>query len=164
RYTFFDAFSGAGGGSGGAVKAGLRPRFAVDQWEPACRSYKRNFPTTRLFQMNVADFITSRVDIKADVLHLSPPCQVFAPAHTIPSDAKDAANLAALFGCEVVLRRVKPRIFTLEQTFGLMMDRFTPYFNHLVSTFTVHGYSVRWRVVPLANWGLPALRKRLIMI
>lgn len=164
RYTFFDAFSGAGGASRGAVKAGLRPRFAVDHWEPACRSYRRNFPFTHLFEMNVADFITSRVDIKADVLHLSPPCQVFSPAHTIPSDAKDAANLAALFGCEVVLRRVKPRVFTLEQTFGLMMDRFTPYFNHLVSTFTVHGYSVRWRVVPLANWGLPALRKRLIMI
>lgn len=164
KYTFFDAFSGAGGASRGAVKAGLKPRFAVDHWEPACRSYRRNFPTSHLFEMNVADFIISRVDITADVLHLSPPCQVFSPAHTIPSDAKDAANLAALFGCEVVLRRVKPRIFTLEQTFGLMMARFIPYFNHLVSTFTMHGYSVRWRVVPLANWGLPALRKRLIMI
>lgn len=164
KYTFFDAFSGAGGASRGAVKAGLRPLFAVDHWEPACRSYRRNFPASHLFEMNVADFISSRVDIRCDALHLSPPCQVFSPAHTIPSDAKDAANLAALFGCEVVLRRVKPRVFTLEQTFGLMMDRFTPYFNHLVSTFTVHGYSVRWRVVPLANWGLPALRKRLIMI
>lgn len=164
RYTFFDSFSGAGGASRGAVKAGLRPRFAVDHWQPACKSYKLNFPTAQLFEMNVSDFVVSRVDIRADILHLSPPCQVFSPAHTIASEAKDAANLAALFGCEVVLRKVKPRVFTLEQTFGLMMTRFSPYFNHLVSTFTMHGYSVRWRVVPLANWGLPALRKRLIMI
>lgn len=164
KYTFFDSFSGAGGASRGAVKAGLRLRFAVDHWEPACKSYRLNFPTARLFEMNVSDFVTSRVDIQADILHLSPPCQVFSPAHTIASEAKDAANLAALFGCEVVLRRVKPRIFTLEQTFGLMMARFSPYFNHLISTFTMHGYSVRWRIVPLAEWGLPALRKRLIMI
>lgn len=164
RYTFFDSFSGAGGASRGAVKAGLRPRFAVDHWQPACNSYKLNFPTAQLFEMNVSDFVISRVDIRADILHLSPPCQVFSPAHTIASEAKDAANLAALFGCEVVLRKVKPRVFTLEQTFGLMMARFSPYFNHLVSTFTMHGYSVRWRVVLLANWGLPALRKRLIMI
>lgn len=164
QYTFFDSFSGAGGASRGAVKAGLRPRFAVDHWAPACKSYRLNFPTAQLFEMNVSDFVVSRVDIQADILHLSPPCQVFSPAHTIASEAKDAANLAALFGCEVILRKVKPRVFTLEQTFGLMMARFSPYFNHLVSTFTMHGYSVRWRVVPLANWGLPALRKRLIMI
>ena len=164
RYTFFDAFSGAGGASRGAFKAGLKPKFAVDHWEPACKSYRLNFPAAQLFQQNVSDFVTSRLNILADILHLSPPCQVFSPAHTVASEAKDSANLAALFGCEVVLRKAKPRIFTLEQTFGLMMTRFSPYFNHLVSTFTSHGYSVRWRVVPLADWGLPALRKRLIMI
>ena len=44
KYTFFDAFSGAGGASRGAVKAGLKPRFAVDHWEPACRSLPPQLP------------------------------------------------------------------------------------------------------------------------
>ncbi|SPO00061.1 uncharacterized protein DNG_02913 [Cephalotrichum gorgonifer] len=164
KYTFFDSFSGAGGASRGAVKAGLKPMFAVDHWAPACNSYRRNFPMTDVFETDVSDFMNLVVDPRADVLHLSPPCQVFSPAHTVPSEAKDAANLASLFGCEAVLKKVKPRIFTLEQTFGLMMARWSPYFNHLIGTFTAHGYSVRWRIVPLADWGLPALRKRLIII
>jgi len=153
KYTFFDTFSGAGGASRGAVKAGLFPRYAVDHWDAACNSYRRNFPLTEVFEQSVAEFIeaTAHRAMITDMCHFSPPCQVFSPAHTIPNEAKDIANLAALFGCEIVLKKVKPRVFTLEQTFGLMMVRFAPYFNHLINTFTMYGYSVRWKVIALAN-------------
>src|SRR5690606_29302335 len=135
KYTFFDAFSGAGGSSRGAVKAGLFPRYAVDHWYAACYTYRSNLRHTELFKMS-ADRVIATTTLKmliTDVLHLSPPCQVFSPAHTIPSQARDEANLASLFSCESLLVKAKPRIFTLEQTFGLMMDRFAIYFNHLVN-------------------------------
>ena len=63
-----------------------------------------------------------------------------------------------------VLQKFRPRIFTLEQTFGILHPRFRPYFNSLIRGFTSQNYSVRWKVVHLSNWGLPQPRKRLIMI
>ncbi|KKA31218.1 hypothetical protein TD95_000817 [Thielaviopsis punctulata] len=167
KYTFFDAFCGAGGASRGAMRAGLHLKYAVDAWDRACDSYQTNFRNTQLFRMKIDEWIRQSVagaDFHCDVLHLSPPCQVFSPAHTINSREKDEANFAALFACEEVLRRVKPRVFTLEQTFGLLHRRWRPVFHRLLASFSGCGYSVRWKYVFLPQWGLPARRKRLIMI
>lgn len=59
---------------------------------------------------------------------------------------------------------MRPRLVTLEQTYGLTHDRHAPFFNALIQAFTSNGYSVQWRIVPLVNYGLPQTRKRLIMI
>ncbi|KAF3797365.1 DNA (cytosine-5)-methyltransferase PliMCI [Colletotrichum gloeosporioides] len=165
RYTVFDSFCGAGGFSRGAERAGLHVQFAVDHWEKACDSYRLNFPETKLYQTSVDEFILSHTDIpmRADILHLSPPCQTWSPAHTIPG-VNDEANIAALFACRSLVERLRPRIFTLEQTFGILQGCHDPFFCSLVGGFTDFGYSVTWKIVHLQTWGLPQTRKRLIMI
>ncbi|KAL5606696.1 uncharacterized protein BROUX77_003889 [Berkeleyomyces rouxiae] len=175
KYTFFDAFCGAGGASRGAMRAGLHLKYAIDAWDLACESYQRNFGGVKLFCMKVDEWVRlyaspdneksdNGTQFQCDVLHLSPPCQVFSPAHTINSHEKDEANFAALFACEAIINCVRPRIFTFEQTFGLLHRNWRPVFNSLITSFTRCGYAVRWKYVFLHQWGLPARRKRLIMI
>lgn len=98
-----------------------------------------------------------------DVLHLSPPCQVWSPVHTVPGQ-NDKQNFASLFACEELLKKSKPRMVTLEQTFGILHPKFSQAFNSLIQMFTFYGYSVSWQLVEFQRWGLAQSRKRLIII
>lgn len=165
KYTLFDSFCGGGGVSQGAQKAGFKPLFSVDAWEEACNSYQANFPDVTIFRGDVAEFVQQTDDFvaKVDVLHLSPPCQYFSPAHTRES-AKDEANIDALKCCQILVQRTRPRIVTLEQTFGITHPQHEKYWRSLLNDFTSLGLSLRWQVVQLPSWGAAQTRKRLIMI
>ncbi|KAJ4865251.1 c-5 cytosine-specific DNA methylase domain-containing protein [Trichoderma breve] len=142
KYTFFDSFSGAGGVSRGAQSSGFK-----------------------LFKMSVDEFIRDTKDrlMRVDVLHLSPPCQYFSPAHTRES-VHDETNIFALFGCRELINKLRPRLVTLEQTFGITHERHHQYLRGLIGDYTQLGYSVRWKVVRLCTWGLAQDRKRLIIL
>lgn len=163
-YSGGDAFAGAGGSSRGMLQAGIKPVFAIDNWPIATETYKRNFPDTTVHNMDVFDFYVNKdINPRVDILHLSPPCQTWSPAHTTPG-WMDEINEAALFSCGHLVAKVRPRIFTIEQTFGILQDRFAPQFNTLIGGFTSKGYSVRWKIVHFQGWGLCQNRKRLIVI
>ncbi|KAI0844223.1 S-adenosyl-L-methionine-dependent methyltransferase [Daldinia vernicosa] len=154
QYTFGDMFCGAGGTSCGARAAGFR----------ACNTYREEFREAELHEDDMYNFIVSRQTSTnhIDVLHLSPPCQYWSPAHTTPG-AGDEANIAILFACHELVKIFRPRIFTVEQTYGILHSRFEYYFNALIHGFTRYGYSVRWRVANLLQWGAASQRQRLII-
>lgn len=169
KYSLFDSFSGAGGCSKGAEMAGLKVLAACDKWLRCCETYRQNFPDVELHQEDIYKLIEdmstdlTREILNVDIVHFSPPCQTWSPAHTCEGK-KDEENRATLYACEKIIIIYKPRIFTLEQTFGLAQERWIPNFNALVQGFTRHGYSVKWKVLHLVEYGLPQTRKRLIMI
>jgi DNA (cytosine-5)-methyltransferase 1 len=146
-------------------RAGFDIKVGVDHWKHACTTYRANFPRTNVVHSDIFDFLNSGTQLSQypDVLHLSPPCQVWSPAHTVPG-RDDETNEAVLFACSAIINKLCPRVFTLEQTFGMLHDRFRPFFNVLVQSSTEHGYSLRWRVVHLDTLGLPQTRKRLVII
>ncbi|KAK8092224.1 C-5 cytosine-specific DNA methylase [Apiospora kogelbergensis] len=158
-----------GGASYGARCAGFHVRTACDHWKDALETYRHNFPETELHGKDIFALLAEvpdddkAADLHVDVLHLSPPCQFWSPAHTV-AGKHDEQNIAALMACNQLIDKFRPRLFTLEQTFGILDPRFEYYFNALLLGFTQHGYSVRWRVLRLENWGLPSPRKRLIML
>lgn len=165
KYTVFDSFSGAGGVSRGAQMAGCKIEYAIDKAREVWNTYRTNFPGTRLYKMSINEFIqrTANVHIRVDILHLSPPCQYFSPAHTHQS-TNDDENIFALFSGIALVKKVRPRIVTIEQTFGIMHDRHKEYMQTLVGDLTYFGYSVRWKVVRLCTWGAAQDRKRLVVI
>lgn len=159
-YTYGDAFCGGGGSSRGATMAGFRLKWGFDFNKHACLSWRANFPSSQCHQMAAHEFVDQAQRaaddgnpnlMKVDVLHLSPPCQFFSPAHTIDGP-DDEMNVASLFAVQRVIDVSKPRIATLEQTFGIACPRFRYYFNALIQMFTTHDFSVRWAIVPLAQW------------
>ncbi|KAI1080196.1 S-adenosyl-L-methionine-dependent methyltransferase [Whalleya microplaca] len=147
KYNFGDMYCGAGGTSVGAKLAGFETVVACDMWSAACKSYRKNFPTVDLREMEITDFVNEISDQKyrLDVMHISPPCQVWSPAHT-REGSHDEANLAALYACGQLLQRLRPRIVTVEQTFGILHDRFREYFHLFINTFTSMNYSISYKV------------------
>lgn len=163
RYTFGDCFCGAGGTSRGAKGAGLRIDWGFDFNFPACQSFKMNFPAARVYNIWAHEFASlPDQDHKVDICHLSPPCQYFSDAHTIQGK-DDEMNTATLFSVHKLLDKARPRVVTLEQTAGLLR-RHSHFFNALVLMFTERGFSIRWRLLQCADYGLPQHRLRLFMI
>lgn len=172
KYTLGDAFCGGGGITRGALLAGLHPVFGFDCDEDAIGTYRANFEAKgTLGLLESVDVFLSRVAqlepqerqvYMVDILHISPPCQFFSPAHTVANDEKDAENEAVIFSVQQLLQTLKPRIVTVEETFGLL--RHFQHLSALVNIFVSVGYSVRWKICNLANWGVPQQRKRLLFI
>ena len=163
RYTFGDGFCGCGGVSRGATMAGLSLQWAFDFEEPMCLSYKRNFRAPHVYWSDAFDFATGQItNTKVDVLHLSPPCQFFSPAHTT-AGTYDERNTATSFVIGELLKKAKPRIVTLENTLGLE-QRHPLYLHAVIQQFTVLGFSIRWKTIDLRDYGVPQSRRRLIII
>ena len=159
--TYGDAFCGAGGTTRGAVMAGLRVKWGFDFNNHACTAWRLNFPNATCYEMSSDRFVALATpppyssaipdDVKVDILHISPPCQYFSPAHTIEGK-NDEMNTASLFAVAAVIKVARPRVVTLEQTFGILYPRFRGYFHSLICMFTSCGFSLRWAIVPLAQW------------
>jgi DNA (cytosine-5)-methyltransferase 1 len=172
KYTVGDAFCGGGGITRGAFMAGLHCVFGFDCNEDAINTYRANFEVKgTLGLLESVDAFLCRVErlgfldrqvYMVDILHISPPCQFFSPAHTVANDEKDAENEAVIFSVQQLLQTLKPRIVTVEETFGLL--RHFEHLSALVNIFVSVGYSVRWKICNLANWGVPQQRKRLLFI
>jgi DNA (cytosine-5)-methyltransferase 1 len=168
QYTFGDAFCGAGGCSSGAAQAGLRVKWGFDKDKDTIGIYADNLERregAESLREDVYEFC-DRSDIArfiVDILHISPPCQPFSPAHTIPSEIQDEINQAALFSVWHLIERIKPRIVTIEETEGLVR-RHEIWFNALINIFISLDYSVRWKVVRCEYYGVAQQRKRLLII
>ncbi|CAI9632204.1 unnamed protein product [Alternaria burnsii] len=167
RLTFGDVFCGAGGASQGAAQAGYYVQWGLDNNERALESYSLNHPGAYAFKMNAHDFPpegTSKENLRVDVLHLSPPCCYWSPAHTTDGP-NDQANYETIYTVGPILKKVKPRIATLEQTFGLATHKqHKRNFLMLLYNIGQAGYNVRYKVQDLSQHGLVQKRKRLLII
>jgi hypothetical protein len=155
-YTFGDGFCGAGGTTTGAVQAGLKVSWGFEHWAHPGETWNQNFPNATLYLMDSDHFLlyTSRLgeDVQVDILHLSPPCQYFSPAHTVDGQ-HDKMNVRSFLGCSEIVRHVKPRVLTFEETAGLLNPKHLPYLHKLITQMTRLGYSVRWKQCRLSRYG-----------
>jgi DNA (cytosine-5)-methyltransferase 1 len=134
--------------------AGLKVIWGFDFNPHACQTWHQNFPDATLYEMSAYDVCLRSQEgdcLRCDILHMSPPCQYFSPAHTIAAKDDDM-NSASLFACGQLLQEIKPRIVTLEQTFGINHLEFIRWFNALINMFTTNGYSLRWKICHLQEW------------
>jgi site-specific DNA-cytosine methylase len=149
-----------------ATLAGLKVLYGVDINGDAGQTWQKNFSPAEFLEMSVHDFSVlpgHPEDFIVDVLHLSPPCQMFSPIKT--RDGKnDEFNFASLFGVGDAIKKARPRIATLEQTFGIMAMKHTATFIALIRMFTDLHYDVSWDVKTFQRYGLPQSRQRLIIV
>lgn len=101
-------------------------------------------------EFNADDTISYRSH-PIDILHLSPPCQFFSPLAYAKRDKSDVTNRDILLCCPHLINKIRPRLFTLEQTFGITHATHAAFFNALIQSFTYHGYSIRWLVIATAT-------------
>ncbi|KAK6840462.1 C-5 cytosine methyltransferase DmtA [Apiospora arundinis] len=147
-YSFGDFFAGAGGASCGARAAHLDVQVAY-----VLDGYSR-------FRHGAQKLSRTRSRRDSPVS----PCQPYSPAHT-RAGKHDDSNEALLFVCQDVVKVERPRVITLEETFGILShEKHAGFFKALVRGFTDLSFSLRWKIVDLRNWGVPMKRQRLVMI
>jgi DNA (cytosine-5)-methyltransferase 1 len=163
-YTSGSGFAGGGGDLTATKLAGVRVEWAWDEDEHACKTCSHNHPTTRVYRVRANEFFGPEHGGYVDIYHISPPCQYFSSAHTVVEGGNDDENIAALYVIQEHLKHIKPRIVTMENTFGLAHDAKSAYFEDGISLIYDSDYDVHWQVDDFRKFGLPANRKRLVVI
>lgn len=162
RYTVLDCFCGGGGWSRAAIMAGLRVDSGFDFEKEACETYSWNFFGAKVYHLWANEYLELTEDCHFDIMVASPPCAPFSPVHTRQGQHDDR-NTASLLAIPELLKKAKPRVMILEQTAGLI-NQHKDWFNNLIQNITSAGYSVRWRLIKCADYGLAQPRPRLFII
>ncbi len=152
--TLMDLFAGAGGFTLGFVQAGFVPTYAVEFDRDAARTYDINFgPHCSTDDVN---------DVKqfphADVIIGGPPCQGFSNlgAH-IPDDPRN--QLWRHFVRAV--KQAHPLAFVVENVPPLLKSAEG---EELMRETRALGYDVKGKILNAADFGVPQVRKRTIII
>lgn len=152
-----DLFCGAGGLSLGFRLAGFETACAVDNYEPAVRTYRRN-----LGQHVRAESVSEEIDLPpADVITGGPPCQGFSSAGM----RRQGDGRNTLVGCFAkIVARQRPLAFVFENVEGFLTSEDGAYVLDLLCPLIEAGYRIHLRKVNAANFGAPQHRKRVIAI
>ena len=159
--TFIDLFCGAGFGARGAVNGGGRPLLAVDAWDLATDTYRKNFPNSEVICSKIEDIdpLTHSKKYSPDVLLTSPECT----SHSIARGAKPGTEKSreTAIGILPWLDAMEPRWLIVEN-----VNRMKKWGRHdeLVATIERAGYRVNDLYLNAADFGTPQSRKRMFLV
>lgn len=158
--TSVDLFSGAGGLSLGLEAAGFQGVAAVEISGDACDTYTSVFPATELVRDSTKTlrFTCFR---GIDLIAGGPPCQPFSAGGKRMAD-QDSRDMLPEFLRAV--REAKPLAFLMENVYGLVQGPRRNYFLGFARAMEHLGYSITYRILNAADYGVPQRRRRLFVV
>ncbi len=166
-YTVLDLFCGCGGLSKGFELAGYDVLVGVDFEQSALNTFSHNHNGSVGLRLDLSkeesfDAIDAALKGQSiDVIIGGPPCQGFSLSG--PRNFDDERNKLYLAMIETV-RRYKPKAFLIENVPGMANLYNGEVKDEIVRRFTEVGYSVNYKIVCAADYGVPQIRKRLVFI
>jgi DNA (cytosine-5)-methyltransferase 1 len=155
-------FSGCGGMDLGAERAGADVVFANDNMAEAAMTYRRHWPEVEFVEGDVSEV---RTFPDAELVIGGYPCQSFTlGGHRDP--AKDARSQLYIQFARCV-EQVEPLFFVAENVKGLKGLQGGKWLDAQLELFQSlgrHGYNVNWALLNAADYGVPQLRKRVIIV
>ncbi len=169
--TCIELFAGAGGMMLGLEMAGFRTLVANEVHPHPCLTIRRNFPDVPIVNRSIRDLsgddllVAAGIDPKRhkdiDLVAGGPPCQGYSTAGM--KDLDDPRN--TLIGDYLrIIGQIKPRFFILENVTGLQSLHGGKLFENVLNELTESGYSFHHKVLFAADYGVPQMRRRLIII
>lgn len=169
--TSIDLFSGCGGMSLGFQMAGYRSIFASDVDENAGKTFMRNFPQTPFKITDICQITKEMVDaltngVVPDVITGGPPCQGFSLANKRRNKIKDDPRNKLFYQFVKFIDWYSPNAFVMENVKGLLSMKKGGVINTIIDEFTNAGvgYKVKYKVLCAADYGVPQMRERVIII
>jgi DNA (cytosine-5)-methyltransferase 1 len=156
-----DLFAGIGGMTCGFVRArrGFQPVFAVEIEEAAAAIYEANFGD----HIHVGDIAEVDAFPSADVVIGGPPCQGFSPLGRDRDKASRAALNSLWRHFVEALEQAEPDVFVMENVPELLRSAEFATFKDGAGPRGL-GYTIREEVLLAADFGVPQLRRRAIVI
>lgn len=162
--TVGDLFAGCGGFSCGVHQHGFTTTWAVEWDEFAAKSFKLNFPETKVYQTSIKSLDPSNFE-KVDVIIGGPPCQGFSSANHENKKVKPDERFADDPRNELYkefLRFVaylKPGQFIMENVPEIQDVK-----EQIIEDFTAIGYRVDTVLIEGNKIGMKQNRKRFFFI
>lgn len=152
-------FSGAGGLDLGLIQAGHRVVWAVDNDRDAVDTYRRNIGD-RIVCAEIEAVDVHEVP-DADVIVGGFPCQGFSQANMARSPDDERNSLYRYF--LQFIRSKQPRYFIAENVKGILSLGHGAVIRQIAADFSDLGYSVAYRLMNMADYGVPQSRMRVII-
>jgi len=157
-----DLFSGAGGSSWGAQRAGATIVAGIDSDERATQAYHTNFPNAKAIcgRLEGLDPVRVKREVGAiDLLLASPECTNHSPA----KGAAPRCELSKRTALEVVrfADTFKPLFVVIENVVN--MRRWSRY-DEMLADLRALDYSVQTHILNAAHFGVPQSRRRLFIV
>jgi DNA (cytosine-5)-methyltransferase 1 len=162
-YRVVEICAGAGGQALGLELAGFEHELAVELDENACATLHLNRPHWKVAQGDVAsDSVWRPANYQGiDLLAGGVPC----PPFTVAGKQLGATDERDLFAWAIELcGTIAPRALLLENVRGLSLPRFSAYRQHVLDRLAHLGYAADWRLLHAANFGVPQLRPRFVLV
>lgn len=164
-----ELFAGAGGLALGLEWAGLETILASEVHPDPCKTISKNFKNVPVICGDIKAYsgrsLLKEAGVRSNkhinVVAGGPPCQGFSNAGL--KDPDDPRN--TLIGDYIrIVNDLKPDYFILENVVGLTTLHKGELFNRVLESLDELGYKFHWKVLFAADYGVPQMRKRLIII
>lgn len=154
-----DLFCGCGGMSLGFQNAGYEILGAFDNWEPAVRTYEKNF-THPVYKCDLSDegMVAVVNDFKPEIIIGGPPCQDFSSAgHR--DETRGRAALSKTY--TDIVSTAKPKYFVMENVPRIRLSETYQYVRNELKNV---GYGLTEKIMDASYCGVPQKRKRLFLV
>ena len=162
QFSVVSLFSGGGGLDLGFKAAGFDIKWAIDINANAVASYRRNV-SPDIICGDISHINISTIP-HADVVIGGPPCQSFSLAGKRNCDDERGQLVWRYFD---IIKALKPKAFLFENVVGLLSAKRADggkILDGLLNMFAEIGYHLSWKLVNAADYGVPQLRKRVIIV
>lgn len=158
--TAIELCAGGGGQALGLERAGFHHAAAVEFEPHFCTTLRTNRPQWNVIQDDIRNF-RSQDYSGVDLLAGGVPCPPFSVAGK-QLGAEDERDMfpAALS----IVEKIRPKAVLFENVPGLASAKFEGYRRDLLIKLSKLGYQPDWRVLQAADYGVPQLRPRFILV
>jgi len=161
KHKLVSLFCGAGGMDLGFIQAGFKVIWANDFDHDSIETYKRNLGN-HVVLGDITKIKSSEIPDHPDVIIGGFPCQGFSIANN-GRNMNDSRN----FLYKEMLRIIKdkkPKIFVAENVKGLLSMEHGAIIKMIQKDFEKIGYTVEYKVLNAADYGVPQYRERVIIM
>lgn len=160
-FTAISLFCGVGGIDLGFKQAGVETIFANDFDKNACLTYSCNF-SNKLINSPIENIMLEDIPY-ADIVLFGFPCQAFSVAGYQKGFDDKRGNL--FFNAVDVIKKVKPKVFFLENVKNLVSHNNGKTFEIVKQTLISLGYKIKYKVLNSCNYGnVPQNRERIYVV
>lgn len=169
KLKVIDLFSGVGGLTYGFANDSRFEILAANEISPKiATAYTLNHPSVKMYIKDIKDFNLKEVEkdlnISAkdvDIIIGGPPCQSYS---TVGKRLINDPRGKLFQEYYRILKEFRPKLFLFENVKGLLSMQKGELLKNIISLFESLGYSVQYKILNSADYGVPQIRERVILI
>jgi len=168
-----DLFCGAGGLHLGFDRAGFQTQLCIDNNLQVEQTHKSNFPKIPFINRDISlissEEIKEYIDGELDVITGGPPCQGFSTiGKRSSSDVEkrllhDPRNELVITYAKLI-SDLQPKFIVMENVKGILTMDKGAYLENVLNLLKKAGYNVDYKLINMADYGIPQIRKRVIIL